>query len=68
LSRAKTQQPQPEGYNSAVGSWAGRSLFRVKWEGGKSELQRAVCRITSGRLASRSADGKCHRKYTALSL
>jgi hypothetical protein len=34
-------------------------------EGGKSELQRAVCRITSGKSASRPIDGKCHRKHTA---
>jgi hypothetical protein len=34
-------------------------------ERGKSELRRAVCRITSGRVASRPLYGKCHRKYTA---
>ncbi len=33
--------------------------------GGKSELRRVVCRITSGTLASRPVDGKCHREYTA---
>ena len=33
--------------------------------GGKSELRRAVCRITSGMWASRPADGQCHRKDTA---
>jgi hypothetical protein len=32
---------------------------------GKSELQRAVCRITSGKVVSRPLDGKCHREYTA---
>jgi len=34
-------------------------------ERGKSELHRAVCRITSGRVASRPLYGKCHREYTA---
>jgi len=42
-------------------------------ERGKSELHRAVCRITSGRVLWRRVfgaalewlDGKCHRKYTA---
>ena len=33
--------------------------------GGKSELRRAVCRITSGTWASRPMDGQCHRKDTA---
>ena len=33
--------------------------------GGKSELRRAVCRITSGTRASRLVDGQCHRKDTA---
>src|SRR4051794_39962242 len=33
--------------------------------GGKSELRRAVCRITSGLPASRLEDGQCHRKHTA---
>jgi hypothetical protein len=33
--------------------------------GGKSELRRAVCRITSGMRALRPADGQCHRKDTA---
>src|SRR5215468_3850984 len=33
--------------------------------GGKSELRRAVCRITSGIPASRLEDGQCHRKHTA---
>jgi len=32
---------------------------------GKSELHRAVCRITSGGRPSRAVYGKCHRKYTA---
>jgi hypothetical protein len=35
-------------------------------ERGKSELRRAVCRITSGRVVSKPLYGKCHRKYTAL--
>src|ERR1035438_9741983 len=34
---------------------------------GKSELHRAVCRITSGGRPSRAVYGKCHRKYTASS-
>src|SRR5258707_13877261 len=34
-------------------------------ERGKSELRRAVCRITSGKAGSRLSDGKCHREYTA---
>jgi hypothetical protein len=33
--------------------------------GGKSELRRAVCRITSGTWASKPMDGQCHRKDTA---
>ena len=32
---------------------------------GKSELHRAVCRITSGRQPVRAVDGKCHREDTA---
>jgi len=32
---------------------------------GKSELRRAVCRITSGTWASKPMDGQCHRKDTA---
>jgi hypothetical protein len=36
--------------------------------GGKSELRRAVCRITSGTPGSSPADGKCHRKHTAPSI
>jgi hypothetical protein len=53
-------------YNEKVGSRTGRSLASSSDEaGGKSELRRAVCRITSGRASSSSSDGKCHRKYTA---
>ena len=69
-----------------VGSRIGRSLpttnaglYRAAWPGrGKSELRRAVCRITSGRPGSgpvgvqetpdeteNRIDGKCHRKHTA---
>jgi hypothetical protein len=40
---------------------------RVFDGGGKSELRRAVCRITSGTAASRRLDGQCNREYTALS-
>ena len=55
--RANDQRPTthdqgrfpPLAYNVQVGSRTGRSLsFRKGW-GGKSELRRAVCRITSGR-------------------
>src|SRR5437762_7633515 len=55
------------GYNQQVGSRTGRSLLGLSRVagGGKSELRRAVCRITSGRLGSSPADGQCHRKYTA---
>src|SRR5450432_1595792 len=41
----------PLPYNHAVSSRTGRPLF-PQGEGGKSELRRAVCRITSGRLGS----------------
>ena len=34
-------------------------------KGGKSELHRAACRITSGREPSKALDGKCHRENTA---
>jgi hypothetical protein len=53
-------------YNGGVGSWTGRSLPASSDAGrGKSELRRAVCRITSGRVGSSPFDGKCHRKHTA---
>src|ERR1700690_2441642 len=57
----------PEGtYNDEVGSWTGRPLSASSEAGrGKSELHRAVCRITSGRAGSSPFDGKCHREYTA---
>src|SRR5580692_10194262 len=64
--------PKPVLYNDQVGSWTGRSLpaFLLETAGtagrGKSELRRAVCRITSGRADSSPFDGKCHRKHTAL--
>ena len=49
-----------------VGSWTGRSLPALSGAGrGKSELLRAVCRITSGKSCSSATDGKCHRKHTA---
>src|SRR6476620_11464990 len=41
-----------------------RTVARRK-TGGKSELRRAVCRITSGKPGSSPVDGKCHRKHTA---
>jgi len=53
-------------YNEPVGSRTGRSLSKDR---GKSELRRAVCRITSGRapalVEAGPFDGKCHRKHTA---
>jgi hypothetical protein len=53
-------------YNDEVGSWTGRPLSASSDAGrGKSELHRAVCRITSGRPGSSPSDGKCHREYTA---
>ena len=55
------------GYTRA-GRRTGRSLpeqASACFGGGKSELRRAVCRITSGTRASRSVDGQCHRKDTA---
>ena len=53
-------------YNDPVGSWTGRSLPASADAGrGKSELRRAVCRITSGRPGLSPSDGKCHRKHTA---
>ena len=61
-------------YNGCVSCWAGRSLpVCERWAyaqaaqvgRGKSELHRAVCRITSGGRPSRAVYGKCHRKYTA---
>src|SRR5580692_8241495 len=53
-----------------TGRRTGRSLpeiFAQAWVagGGKSELRRAVCRITSGTRASRPVDGQCHREHTA---
>src|SRR5579863_9733139 len=60
----------PFAYNDFVGSRTGRPLSASSGAGrGKSELRRAVCRITSGRAPApvwtESLDGKCHRKYTA---
>ena len=53
-------------YNAFVGSRTGRSLPASSDAGrGKSELRRAVCRITSGTPGSSPVDGKCHRKHTA---
>ncbi len=52
-----------------TGRRTGRSLPEARETGstggGKSELRRAVCRITSGTRASRLVDGQCHRKETA---
>src|SRR6185437_9091219 len=39
--------------------------LRVLSGGGKSELRRAVCRITSGTDGSSHPDGQCNRKHTA---
>src|SRR3954462_13579575 len=33
---------------------------------GKSELHRAMCQVTPGRLGSSPVDGKCHREDTAV--
>src|SRR5208283_5482953 len=54
----------------STGRRTGRSLPEILAQAGiagrgKSELQRAVCRITSGTRASRLVDGQCHRKHTA---
>src|ERR1700729_288480 len=53
-------------YNGLVGSRTGRSLLQNR---GKSELRRAVCRITSGRapalLPAGSFDGKGPKKKNA---
>ncbi len=38
---------------------------KVSGGGGKSELRRAVCRITSGTEASKPLDGQCNREHTA---
>ena len=49
---------------------SGKSAFSDRsyenGRGGKSELRRVVCRITSGTADSSPLDGKCHRKNTAL--
>jgi hypothetical protein len=50
-------------FQLAAGSDGRRHRFAGA--GGKSELRRAVCRITSGRLALRPVDGQCHREHTA---
>src|ERR1700687_1636981 len=64
--RPKTHHRTPFAYNDLVGSRTGRSLSAFSDAGrGKSELRRAVCRITAGRPGSRPVDGKCHRKHTA---
>ena len=56
----------PIEYNDLVGSWTGRLLSTSSDGGrGKSELRRAVCRITSGRPGLSPVDGKYHRKHTA---
>ena len=45
-----------------------RSRRKASSGGGKSELRRAVCRITSGTEVSRPLDGKCNREHTASGL
>jgi len=52
----------PDGRRLAANARLGEAARK---EGGKSELRRAVCRITSGRACSSTFDGKCHRKHTA---
>jgi len=51
----------PDGRRLAANARLGEAARK---EGGKSELRRAVCRITSGRACSSTFDGKCHRKHT----
>src|SRR5579875_1208308 len=48
-----------------AGSRAVAAVMHMRDGRGKSELRRAVCRITSGIQASRPEDGQCHRKHTA---
>src|SRR5258708_4841815 len=52
----------PDGRRLAANAGNSQAARR---EGGKSELPRAMCRITSGRAPSRALDGKCHREDTA---
>src|ERR1700677_4874169 len=65
LNNLRHRQNALVAYNDPVGSWTGRLLVASSEAGrGKSELHRAVCRITSGRAGSSPFDGKCHREYT----
>src|SRR5271155_3457151 len=63
------------GYQPAGGRMAAAAVLEVPntglgrsagdGGGGKSELRRTVCRITSGQSRSSAMDGKCHREDTA---
>src|SRR5258707_6572953 len=53
----------PDGCCRLLNSGVSPGLQEI--ERGKSELRRAVCRITSGKAGSSLSDGKCHREYTA---
>ncbi len=44
---------------------ASRAVRCASGGGGKSELRRAVCRITSGTVGASRLDGQCNRKQTA---
>ena len=44
---------------------AAAGAVKVSGGGGKSELRRAVCRITSGTEGSNPLDGQCNREGTA---
>ena len=55
-------------YHELAGGWAiAAGELQSSAGRGKSELRRAVCRITSGTEALKLRDGKCHREYTAAS-
>ena len=53
--------------NRAGGLNDRRRTHTIAAGGGKSELRRAVCRVTPGTAASRPRDGQCHRDDTASS-
>ena len=60
-------QPSRLRYTWSAGGWMiAAARAQASSGGGKSELRRAVCRITSGTAASRRLDGQCNREDTAL--